>query len=232
LPELTGVKMDGADLILGAGLTFAQCQEHPLLLERLPILAEAARTVGSLQIRNVATLGGNVGNFSPAGDGVTALVGLGAFARLAKLGQAREVLLERLVAGKDLRFGEILVSFRLPAPAQPRAAAFRKVIRRQAVGIARFNLAVQLGRDEQGGVDQACLGVGAVFPSPRRLREVENLLQGGKPGPALWVQASQLVARLMLDTCGSRPSMAYKEPALARVTAATLALAWQRGGLS
>ncbi len=229
LPELAGARLQGDRIILGAGLTFAQCQEHPLLLERLPLLTQAARSVGSLQIRQVATLGGNVGNMSPAGDGVTALVGLGACARLASAQGLREVLVEDLVAAKGLGPGEIIVNFSLASPAQPLAASFRKVIRRAAVGIARFNLAVQLGLDDAGLISEARLGAGAVFASPRRLTALEGMLLGQPPSPALWRRAAQALVAQMIEAAGKRPSMVYKAPALERVAARTLAQAWSNG---
>lgn len=229
LPELAGAHLEGGALFLGAGLTFAQCQGDPLIAARLPLLAEAARTVGSLQIRNVATLGGNVGNKSPAGDGVTVLAGLGAVVHLASGQGQRETALEELLAGGGPRPGEIIVGFSLDAPAAPRASAFRKVIRRQAVGIARFNIAVQLDPGPDGSLTGARLGLGAVFPLPRRLPEVESLLIAGRPGPALWRAAGKRITELMLDACGARPSMVYKEPALMRVAGRTLEIAWLRG---
>lgn len=229
LPELAGARLEGGEIFLGAGLTFAQCQSDPLIALRLPLLAEAARTVGSLQIRNVATLGGNVGNMSPAGDGVTVLSGLGAVARLASSRGRRETAVEDLVAGGGPKLGEIIVGFSLSAPAAPRAAAFRKVIRRQAVGIARFNIAVQLIPGGDGRIAGACLGVGAVFPSPRRLPEIEGMLVQGRPGPALWREAGSRISELMLSACGARPSMIYKAPALMRVASRTIETAWLRG---
>ncbi|MFH1035946.1 MAG: FAD binding domain-containing protein [Pseudomonadota bacterium] len=230
LPELAGARLEGNALWLGAGLTFSQCQEETLIQERLPLLREAARSVGSLQIRNVATLGGNLGNQSAAADGVTVLVGLGAEALLATAKGQRQVAVEELAAkSQTLKPGEIIVGFTLPAPACARAAAFCKVIRRQAVGIARFNIAAQLALDVQGLISAANIGVGAVFPSPRRVPQAEELLLGQRPEPGLWARAARAISDGMLAACGARPSMVYKEPALTRVAARTLELAWRRG---
>lgn len=228
LPELQGARQEGRKIWLGASLTFSQCQDHPLVREHLPLLAEAARRVGSLQIRNVATLGGNLGNQSAAADGVTVLAALGAVARLASSTGERQALVEE-VAGQGLAPGEIIVGFYLAAPASPAAAAFAKVIRRQAVGIARFNLAAQLHLEGEGRIAAAGVAVGAVFPSPRRVPEAESLLLGRRPSPDMWEQAAQAISHDMLRACGERPSMAYKEPALTRVAARALELAWRRG---
>jgi CO/xanthine dehydrogenase FAD-binding subunit len=230
LPELAGARLDGDQLWLGAGLTFSQCQEDALIQERLPLLAEAARTVGSRQIRNVATLGGNLANSSPAADGVTVLVGLGAMAQVVSVGCGRRVPVEELAApGAGLAPGEIILGFSLSAPTCASAAAFRKVIRRQAVGIARFNIAAQLELDADGVIAAAGIGVGAVFPSPRRVPQAEDILLGQRPAPGLWTKSAQAITEGMLAACGARPSMIYKEPALTRVAARTLELAWQRG---
>jgi CO/xanthine dehydrogenase FAD-binding subunit len=230
LPELSGVRLEGNGLWLGAGLTFSQCQADALIQERLPLLAQAARTVGSRQIRNLATLGGNLANLSPAADGVTVLVGLGAMAQVVSVGCGRRIPVEELAApGRGLAPGEIILGFSLPAPACPKAAAFRKIIRRQAVGIARFNIAAQLDLDGDGVITAAGIGVGAVFPSPRRVAQAEDILLGQRPAPGLWAKAARAITEGMLAACGARPSMIYKEPALTRVAARTLELAWQRG---
>lgn len=228
LPELQGVRLEGEDIWLGAGLTFSQCQEDDLIRQRLPLLAEAARSVGSKQIRNMATLGGNLGNRSAAADGVTVLAALGATASLASPQGLRRAAVEDL-ARDGLAKGEIIMGFSLNAPPTPLAATFSKVIRRQSVGIARFNVAVQLDLDQQGLIRAAGIGVGAVFPSPRRVTEAETLLLDRQPAPELWRQAAGAITDAMLNACGARPSMIYKEPALSRVAARTLELAWQRG---
>src|SRR5262245_36982860 len=77
VPELQGWSHDGGVLRLGAALTYTEMQQPPLA-DLIPVLAQAARTVGSPQIRNAGTLGGNLGTSSPAGDALPPLLALDA----------------------------------------------------------------------------------------------------------------------------------------------------------
>ncbi len=232
LPELAGVRQENGHLIIGAGITFSQCQTDLLITRKIPILAEAARTVGSRQIRNVATLGGNVANLSPAADGWAILVALGAVVRVASPRGERTIpagdVGDRSRNG-NLAPDELIVSFQVPAAPCPAGGSFLKVIRRQALGIARFSVSVQLAPAEDGQtISAAALGLGAVFPRPRRLDSIEQWLIGQEAGPAVFDEAGQRAADEMLAVSGDRPSMIYKEPALRLTVARTLAAAWQR----
>src|SRR5438552_443672 len=86
LAELRGWRGDGDHVVLGAGVTYTE-----LLTGPVPLLAQAARSVGSPQIRNAGTIGGNLGTASPAGDGVVALVALGGTVRLRSVDGERDV---------------------------------------------------------------------------------------------------------------------------------------------
>jgi len=232
LPELAGVRREDGELVIGAGVTFSQCQTDPLITQKIPILAEAARTVGSRQIRNVATLGGNVANLSPAADGLAVLVALGATALVASPSGERTIPVGDL--GEESRPGnladdEVLVSFQVPIPPCPAGGVFCKVIRRQAMGIARFSVSTQIAPAPDGRtVSAVALGLGAVFPRPRRLASIERWLTGQPAEAGVFLEAGQRAADEMLAESGSRPSMVYKEPAVRRAVAQGLATAWQR----
>jgi CO/xanthine dehydrogenase FAD-binding subunit len=232
LAELSGVGQDGDHLVIGAGVTFGQCQTDPLINKYVPILAEAARTMGSRQIRNVATLGGNVANSSPAADGWAVLVVLGATARVASPRAEFSVTVGDV--GDESRQGklapdEVIVSFRVPIPPCPAGGVFLKVIRRQAVAISRFSVSVQIApAPDRRTIEDVALGLGAVFPRPRRLAAIEKWLIGRPAEKELFVEAGRLAADEMLAVSGERPSMVYKEPAVSRTVTQALAMAWQR----
>ena len=229
-PELLALELEAEQgPYLGAGLTFALVAQDPAIRAALPVLASAAVTVGSVQVRHTATLGGNAANASPAADGVSALLALGARARVASLSGRRSLPLEEVILspGKNsLQAGEIIQGLELDRLSGPWGQVFAKVGRRQAVAVARLNLAVCLDRD----LNDPRVVLGACFPSPRRLRQVEELLRGGSPGPELWQEAGELAASSFTNVCGWRSSSAYKAPAITRVTRRALALAWQRAG--
>lgn len=217
IPELKVIAVQQQEMLIGAGVTFRDLEIHPLVLEKVPVLALAASRVGSVPIRYLATLGGNVGTSSPAGDGITPLVALGARALIASSYGRRNLLVEELISGpgkNTLAPDELILSFSIPCPLQPRACFFDKVMRRQAVAVARMNLAVQLTIDASGRIETAGIAAGAVLPRPARLTAMEEQLAGQFPTEALLSSVGQTATQTMLAQSGSRPSMTYKEPAL------------------
>ncbi len=223
--ELGRVEPQAREPFLGAGVTFRRLEDEPALVPGLPLLGRAAATVGSRQVRTTATLGGNAANASPAADGVSALVALEARAHLLSLRGRRELPLAGLITGPyqtALAPGELIAGFSLRPPAGRTGCCFLKVGRRQAVSVARLNLAVVLDAE----LADPRLVLGACFPTPHRLGAVEELLRGGRPGPELWREAGQAAAEVFRRLSGGRASAAYKLPAIARCTARALAAAW------
>jgi CO/xanthine dehydrogenase FAD-binding subunit len=143
VPELAGWRRDGADVVLGAGLTYTEMLA-PELAGLLPGLAHAARSVGSPQIRNAGTIGGNLGTASPAGDTLPVLAVLDATIVVGSAGKAiRQLSLGELVTGPkqtSLRPGEIILEVRVPAglPTQE----FLKVGTRNAMVISVASVAL------------------------------------------------------------------------------------------
>ena len=162
--ELRGWSRDGDVLTLGAGLTYADLLA-PGLAEALPALAAAARTVGSPQIRNAGTLGGNLGTASPAGDTLPVLAALDAVVVLASAAGRRELPLAEFVTGPKrtaLAPGELVVEARVPVLRGPQD--YLKVGTRNAmvIAVASCALAVDLA-----GRSVRC-ALGSVGPVPIR----------------------------------------------------------------
>lgn len=140
--ELNGWRRDGAEVVLGAGITFTQLMD-PQLRDLLPGLAQASRTVGSPQIRNAGTLGGNLGTASPAGDSLPVLAALDATIVVASRQGRRSLKLDELIVGPKrttLAPGEIIVEIRVPAALG--SQEFLKVGTRNAMVIAVANVAL------------------------------------------------------------------------------------------
>jgi CO/xanthine dehydrogenase FAD-binding subunit len=229
LPELNRLELDNERPFVASAVTFRRLERETQVRQRYPLLAETAASFGSLQIRSLATIGGNVANASPAADGVTALTALGARARIISQQGVRHVPLEDLITGPNetsLAPGELIVGFDLEPPHGAEVQRFHKIGRRRAVVIARVNLAVRLRKD----LAESRVVLGACFPSPRRLTEVENLLASGSPGPGLWEEAGWIAADRFTTVCGWRPSVRYKVPGIARLVAAALESAWKEAG--
>ena len=155
--------LDG-ELRVGARTTMSQLVRSPEVQRWFPALADAAAVVGSVQIRNRATLVGNVCNASPAADTVPPLLVYGSEVSLHGPGGVRRVPLDGLFQGPgkiDLQPGEVVVSLQLPIPRQPAAAVFARVTRRRGVDLASVNLCCRV--DAEGRVS---FGLGAVGPRP------------------------------------------------------------------
>jgi CO/xanthine dehydrogenase FAD-binding subunit len=183
--ELRGWSRENGTLRLGAGLTYAELERGPLA-ELLPALAEASRTVGSPQIRNRGTIGGNLGTASPAGDALPPLLVAGAEVELASIGGSRRLPLEEFLVGPKrnaLAPDELIVAVRL----EPSGAGqtFMKVGPRNAMVIAVVSLALSVDR-ARGEVRAAFGSAGpvprlVVAPLPEREAFPELVAQAASP---------------------------------------------------
>ncbi|MFI5044111.1 MAG: FAD binding domain-containing protein, partial [Acidimicrobiales bacterium] len=177
LDELASWQELGGDvppptLVLGAGLTYTALMSGRLA-ERLPALAAASRTVGSPQIRNAGTLGGNLGTASPAGDTLPVLAALDATVDLVSSSGERSLPLEEFITGPKRtarRSDELISSVRFPAPDGPQQ--FLKVGTRNAMVIAAVSLAAIVDRPTRS----VRLALGAVGPTTIRARDAEAWL--------------------------------------------------------
>ena len=145
--ELRGYSRDNGSLVLGSGLTYAELMQ-PELAAELPALAEASRTVGSPQIRNRGTLGGNLGTASPAGDALPPLLIESAEIELASVRGCRTLPLADFLVGPKrnaLEPDELVVSIRI-SPSGARQT-FMKVGPRNAMVIAVCSLALSVDRE-------------------------------------------------------------------------------------
>ena len=174
VPELQGWSLEGDRsnvLRLGAGTTCADLAE-PSLAKLVPALAQAARTVGSPQIRNAATLGGNLATASPAGDMLPVLAALDAEVELRSSTSTRHLPLDEFVVGVKVNAlvpGELITAIRVPVLDGPQE--FLKVGTRNAMVIAVTSLALVV--DRPGRTVRVALG--SVAPVPVRAIEAEVL---------------------------------------------------------
>jgi CO/xanthine dehydrogenase FAD-binding subunit len=169
VPELQGWQRSGDQVTLGAGLTYTEMLQ-PDLWALLPALADAARTVGSPQIRNAGTLGGNLATASPAGDTLPVLAALDATVMLGSASGSREVSLAEFVVGPkrtSLRPQEVVLAVRVPVVAGPQG--YLKVGTRNAMVIAVCSLALVV--DVKARTVRCALG--SVGPTPVRATEAE-----------------------------------------------------------
>ena len=172
IKEIKKWSIEGSEIVLGAGISYTDLT-NPQLAKLVPALAQAARTVGSPQIRNAGTLGGNLATASPAGDTIPALVAMDAFLKLKSSTETREVSMTEFVTGVKtnvLKPGEIIESVRIPVFEGPQE--FLKVGTRNAMVISVVSLA--LVKDHLGR--KLMVGVGSVSPVPFRAAAAEEFI--------------------------------------------------------
>ncbi len=224
LSELKGIREEGEDIVVGSGSTHREVHTSDLIRESAPLLAAASATVGAAQHRNIATIGGNIMNASPAADTVPALIALEASAVLRSREGERVSPLSGIFVKPyqtDAASGEILTAVRfrrLPAGAR---SAFVKLGRRNALAISRMNVAVVLFLRD-GAIIEARIAPGSATPMPERFAAAEKILAGKKPSEELFRAAGAAVAAEMVERSGRRWSTPYKEPVISALTARAL----------
>ena len=196
---LDAVSTDDDAIYIGGTVTHAAIAKNPGLAEKLPALARACASVGSPQIRNIATLAGNVINAQPAADGAIALVALGAEAEIAAPGKTRRQPVEELYLGvgaSTVDTGqEIVKGFILPAPKTGMASAFGRIAPRNALCLPTANVAVCI-TSTGGKIDSARIAMGPVAEKPFRPLEAEESLKGaGLDDRDAFVKAAELAAK-------------------------------------
>jgi len=188
-PAMRHIRATGDGFSLGSGVTMAQILAH----RELDFLGPVARSVGGPQVRNMATIGGNIFAHHPYGDFAVALLALGARALLAGQGGAKpleDILRER---GRTGGTSQIVAAIEVPRPRDPRAFAFAKVSRIKPKGVSVMSIAAHLPR-EGGRIRGACVAFGAMGPTPLRASAVERVLEGQSIDAATIARAAQLAS--------------------------------------
>jgi CO/xanthine dehydrogenase FAD-binding subunit len=218
LHELAGVRKEHQRIFVGAMTTFAQLQHHPELLAHGRCLAQAAAQVGSMQIRNSATIGGNIANASPCGDAIAALLALDASVTTIDAdARIRERALPELLLGNNrtsLTCNEAITGFSFPALPSQGFSAFAKVGARSMVTVAKLNaaLAVEINPLTRT-ITSARVALGSIAGTAVRESEAEALLVGQPANEATARAFGRACADAVRRSIAERPSMPYKRHA-------------------
>jgi carbon-monoxide dehydrogenase medium subunit/xanthine dehydrogenase FAD-binding subunit len=218
IADLGGIAARDGAVAVGPLATHAEISRSEVVRRAAPFLAAAAQSVGSAQVRNRGTVGGNVMNAATCADTVPPLVALGARLTLQSSRGRREVpiaeFFERPYRTRA-RADEILVAITFPALPAGARSAYVKLGRRNAVAIARLSVAAVLAVDERGLVTEARIVPGAALPVWKRIAEAEAMLVGEPPSDTVFRAAGRRTAEAMVTAAGRRWSTEYKEPVLA-----------------
>jgi CO/xanthine dehydrogenase FAD-binding subunit len=208
-------EMDGA-LSIGAAVTHSEISSSSLVKKYGKVLSDAASEIGSPQIRNLGTIGGNIVNASPAADTLSPLMVLNAMGRVASREGIKEVPLVHLFKGPyqtNLKPHELLVQIIFPKLSSEARSSFVRLARRDAMAIARMSVAIVLQTEKKKHrIEGIGISVGSVTPTPRRMSEAEAFLKGKSPDEEVLQKASLKISETMIHESGVRPSTSYKKP--------------------
>ncbi len=211
IPELRTLDLDGDTLIVGAAVTISELLELEVVRERLPALWEAMYWLGSPQIRNVATLVGNICNASPAADTAPPLMIYDARVRILGPGGKRVIPIEEFfvhVKKTVLEPGEMVGFVEIPIKEGFRSR-FRKIGKRRAEVLSIVNAAVGFffGNGRMEGVR---IALGSVAPTPIRARTAEAVLEGKEPSMELVEEAASRAREETRPISDVRASAEYR----------------------
>ena len=213
--ELKGIEL-GQTTRIGALTTISDISQHQEMAQKFPLLQQAAKNLGSVQIRNVATIGGNLCNCSPSADMALPLLVHEAKLKLQRPQGTRLIPVEELFKGQGktcLFPEEILTEIILNQPAQNSKSVFLK-IGRVKMDLAIASLAVLLAMEGKRCL-KARLAAGSVAPVPLRLKKIEVLLEGKLLTKDLIEEAQELAIKVITPISDIRASRQYRRQILA-----------------
>jgi aerobic carbon-monoxide dehydrogenase medium subunit len=198
IPGLAGIKENGASLRIGALTTIRELETSALVRDKLPVLWQAAHQFASLQVRNTATIGGNICRASPSGETLTPLLVLEANAILAFSDGERSEPFKSFFQGPGKSAAGakgLLTEIEVPIPPAGSKSVYLKHAVRGAMDIAMVGVAVMITPDAaKNNLQDVRIGLGAVAPTPVRAPKAEALLRGKTLTAALVKEAAAVAA--------------------------------------
>jgi CO/xanthine dehydrogenase FAD-binding subunit len=212
--ELRKIEEKNGTVSIGAAVTHSEIASSSLVKKYGKVLSDAASEIGSPQIRNLGTIGGNIINASPSADTIPPLMVLNAMGRVVSKEGERQVLLDQLFKGPyktNLKPHELLSQVTFPKLPLEVKSSFVRLARRNAMAIARISVAIILQIDKNR-IEDIRISVGSVTPTSQRMSEAEAFLKGKSPDEESLQKASLKVSDTMIRQSGIRPSTSYKKP--------------------
>ncbi len=218
IPELKIINSINNFIEIGSLVTHSRLINEPLIKNNFPVLVEAAYTIGSTQIRNRGTIGGNIVNASPAADLLPPLIALKAEVELTSKKGKRVSSLEKFLAGPyktKLQANELLTKIKIPLLGDNYYADFQKIGRRKALSIARLSLALVTKIDKKGIFHDTRVAPGSATPYPQSLSVTENAINGKSIFDIDIEEIGKITSKEMFSITGERWSTPYKKPTIA-----------------
>jgi carbon-monoxide dehydrogenase medium subunit len=232
IKELLALEIRAEKLFIGAGIPISRITLDALVGQHAQALVEACILIGGPQVRNVATLGGNVAHALPAADGTIALLVLDAVVEIADISGNRLLPFGDLFLGPGkslLKHGEeLIIGFYLQLKKPNQASCFKRIMRPQGVALPIINLAIWLDRNEDT-IHNIRIAVGPGAPTPWRARSAEESLIGNTMNEDLSNTALEaLLNHVGFRSSPRRASSDYRRHLVQTLFKDTLKTAWER----
>lgn len=212
--ELKSIRSINGQVSIGSAVTFSEISKNEIIQKYFPLLAKAAQTVGSLQIRNKSTVVGNFVNNAPCADSVPPLLVYNATIKIISPNGEREIPLNDLLLNPyetQLNKNECVTEILIPIPTKNYIGDFYKLGRRSAISISRISVAFLLLQEEKI-IKEFRIASGAITPIGKRFFKLEKLFIGREASSQTYIEISQKFGEQVLETTGLRWSTAYKLP--------------------
>ncbi len=217
---------------IGACVTVTDLGASPVIQEKLPALKAGALCLGSLLVRNRATIGGNINSARPAADLLPSLIVYGASVVLESMNGSRQVSLESFIKGPGITMihpDEIMTKIIVPVPVSNSGAAYLQLGKRKSQEINIVNVASWICLDSKGTIADSRIALGSVGPTPLRAFQAESFLTGKIPEESVFLEAGEKARH---EDCRPiddfRGSAAYRKAMVGILTKRTLQKACQR----
>lgn len=218
LDETNRLALDGDEIYIGAAISSAVLDENEELKQLFPGLLEAAYLIGSTQIQGRATLGGNLCNASPAADTIPAMIAIRGICVIVGPRGTRELPVTEFCTGvgvNALEAGEFLLGLKFPRPAPNTGDAYLRFIPRSEMDIAVAGVGVSVTLDAQGICTAACVGIGAVAPTPLIVPAAAEALLGTPVDEAALAAAGAACTAAASPISDKRGTVAYRRHVVA-----------------
>src|ERR1700747_1230047 len=227
---LSYIKKEGGYLKIGGLTREAELENSRLIHSKYPIILDTARVIADPQIRNMATLAGNLAHGDPANDHPATMMALGAQVVATGSKGERIIPIERFfvtVFTTDLQHDEIVTEIRIPTPPARSGGAYFK-LERKVGDFATAAVAAQLTLDGNGACQKVGIGLTNVGPTPIKARKAEDFLRGKKLDGSTIAQAAELAADKSEPSADLRGPVEYKKSLVKELTKRALTRAVER----
>jgi len=230
IPGLSYIKEEGDFLKIGGLTREAELEASPLIHSKYPIILDTAHVIADPQVRNLATVAGNLAHGDPANDHPATMLALGAQVVASGPRGERVIPIEEFfisVFSTALQPGEILTEIRIPVPPAGSGGAYFK-LERKVGDFATAAVAAQLTVDDQSTAQRVGIGLTNVGPTPIKARKAEDFLRGKKVDPLILGQAAQLAAEESQPSADLRGPAEYKKGLVRELARRALSRALER----